>query len=60
VLRPFTPARIARRVQGDVERAALRARNRDRQGRRRDVLVLAHLVDETWSSMATLGIDNAL
>jgi ribosomal protein S18 acetylase RimI-like enzyme len=54
------PAIALFRGLGFEGEALLRNHIRDRQGRRRDVLILAHLVDETWSSMASLGIDEAL
>jgi ribosomal protein S18 acetylase RimI-like enzyme len=32
---------------------------RDRQGQLRDLMVLAHHVDRTWSRMETLGLTDA-
>lgn len=40
--------------------ALLRDHVRDRSGELRDLVVLAHAVDDTWSGMATAGIDDAL
>ena len=40
--------------------ALLRDHVRDGQGRLRDLIVLAHSVDETWSGMAAAGLDDAL
>jgi ribosomal protein S18 acetylase RimI-like enzyme len=40
--------------------ALLRDHVRDRSGELRDLVVLAHEVDETWSGMATAGIEDAL
>ena len=37
--------------------ALLRDQIRDRTGELRDVLVLAHRVDDNWSGLATLGLD---
>lgn len=37
--------------------ALLRDHVRDKSGELRDLVVLAHLVDGTWSGMATAGID---
>jgi ribosomal protein S18 acetylase RimI-like enzyme len=54
------PAIALFRSLGFEGEGLLRNHIRDRQGRHRDVLVLAHLVDDTWSAMATLGIDEAL
>ena len=54
------PAIALFRSLGFEGEGLLRNHIRDTQGRRRDVLVLAHLVDDTWSAMATLGIDEAL
>lgn len=54
------PAIALFRSLGFEGEALLRNHIRDRQGRYRDVLVLAHLVDETWSSLASLGLDEAL
>lgn len=44
---------------GFTVEALLRDHLRDRDGRLRDLVVLAHLVDEGWSDMATLGIASA-
>lgn len=40
--------------------ALLRDHIRDRSGELRDLMVLAHHVDDTWSGMATVGLDEAL
>jgi ribosomal protein S18 acetylase RimI-like enzyme len=40
--------------------ALLRDHVRDRTGELRDLVVLAHAVDGTWSGMATAGIEEAL
>lgn len=40
--------------------ALLRDHVRDRAGQLRDLVVLAHGVDDTWSGMATAGIEEAL
>lgn len=40
--------------------ALLRDHVRDRAGHLRDLIVLAHSVDETWSGMETAGIEEAL
>ena len=40
--------------------ALLRDHVRDRRGELRDLVVLAHAVDETWSGMATAGIEDEL
>lgn len=40
--------------------ALLRDHVRDKGGELHDLVVLAHLVDGTWSGMATAGIDEAL
>ena len=40
--------------------ALLRDHVRDRSGELRDLMVLSHLVDDTWSGMATAGLDDAL
>ena len=40
--------------------ALLRDHVRDRSGQLRDLVVLAHLVEGTWSGMATAGIEEAL
>lgn len=40
--------------------ALLRDHVRDRSGELRDLVVLAHLVDGTWSGMASAGIEEAL
>ncbi len=40
--------------------ALLRDHVRDKNGALRDLVVLAHLVDGTWSGMATVGIEEAL
>jgi hypothetical protein len=38
----------------------LRDHIRDRSGQLRDLMVLAHHVGETWSGMATVGVDQEL
>jgi len=40
--------------------ALLRDQIRDREGRLRDLMVLAHHVQETWSGMDTVGLPEAL
>ncbi len=40
--------------------ALLRDHIRDREGQLRDLMVLAHHVGDTWSGMATVGLDEAL
>jgi ribosomal protein S18 acetylase RimI-like enzyme len=40
--------------------ALLRDQIRDQAGRLRDLIVLAHSVNDTWSAMATAGIDEAV
>ena len=40
--------------------ALLRDHVRDKTGELRDLVVLAHLVEGTWSGMATAGLDDAL
>ena len=45
---------------GFTGEALLRDHVRDREGNLRDLMVLAHHVDETWSGMATVGLDEAL
>ncbi|MGY1737470.1 N-acetyltransferase family protein [Geodermatophilus sp. SYSU D00684] len=40
--------------------ALLRDHIRDREGHLRDLMVLAHHVDDTWAGMATVGLDEAL
>lgn len=40
--------------------ALLRDHVRDKSGELRDLVVLAHLVDGTWSGMATAGLDDAV
>ena len=40
--------------------ALLRDHVRDKTGQLRDLVVLAHLVDETWSGMAAAGLDEQL
>lgn len=40
--------------------ALLRDHVRDRSGTMRDLVVLSHLVGDTWSEMATAGIEEAL
>jgi ribosomal protein S18 acetylase RimI-like enzyme len=40
--------------------ALLRDHVRDRTGELRDLVVLAHLVDGTWSGMATAGLEDEL
>ncbi len=41
---------------GFTGEALLRDHIRDRDGRLRDLVVLAHYVDETWAAMATIGL----
>ena len=40
--------------------ALLRDHVRDRSGELRDLVVLAHSVEGTWSGMATAGLEEAL
>ncbi|MGH7819215.1 MAG: hypothetical protein ACREQ9_05535 [Candidatus Binatia bacterium] len=40
--------------------ALLRDHVRDRSGELRDLVLLAHSVDDRWSEMATLGIEDEL
>lgn len=40
--------------------ALLRDHVRDKSGELRDLVVLAHLVEDTWSGMATAGLEDAL
>lgn len=40
--------------------ALLRDHVRDKTGALRDLVVLAHLVEGTWSGMATAGLEDAL
>ncbi len=45
---------------GFTGEALLRDHVRDREGNLRDLMVLAHHVGETWSGMATVGLEDAL
>ena len=45
---------------GFTGEALLRDHVRDREGTLRDLMVLAHHVADTWSGMATVGLDEAL
>lgn len=45
---------------GFTGEAVLRDQIRDREGRLRDLMVLAHHVGETWSGMATVGVTEEL
>ncbi|MEX5716797.1 GNAT family N-acetyltransferase [Geodermatophilus maliterrae] len=45
---------------GFTGEALLRDHIRDREGHVRDLMVLAHHVDETWAGMATVGLEDAL
>lgn len=45
---------------GFTGEALLRDQVRDREGNLRDLMVLAHHVDDTWAGMATVGLDEAL
>ena len=45
---------------GFTGEALLRDQVRDREGNLRDLMVLAHHVDDTWSGMATVGLSDAL
>lgn len=45
---------------GFTGEALLRDHVRDREGTLRDLMVLAHHVDDTWSGMATVGLDEVL
>jgi len=40
--------------------ALLRDHVRDRSGELRDLILLAHSVSDSWSEMATIGIEDAL
>jgi len=48
-------SRVAMAAEG-----LLRDHVRDREGTLRDLMVLAHHVDDTWSGMATVGLEDAL
>ena len=54
------PAVAMFQALGFVPEALLRNHVRDRSGALRDLVLLAHSVDENWSAMATAGIDEAL
>lgn len=45
---------------GFTGEALLRDHIRDRDGRLRDLVVLAHYVDETWAAMATVGLQEEM
>jgi ribosomal protein S18 acetylase RimI-like enzyme len=45
---------------GFTGEALLRDQIRDREGHLRDLMVLAHHVDDTWSGMDTVGVPDAL
>ena len=45
---------------GFTGEALLRDHIRDRDGRLRDLIVLAHYVDETWAAMATVGLQEEM
>ena len=45
---------------GFTGEALLRDHIRDRDGRLRDLVVLAHYVDETWAAMATTGLTDEM
>ena len=45
---------------GFTGEALLRDHIRDRDGRLRDLVVLAHYVDETWAAMATIGLQEEI
>ena len=45
---------------GFTGEALLRDHIRDRDGRLRDLVVLAHYVDETWAAMATVGLQDEM
>jgi ribosomal protein S18 acetylase RimI-like enzyme len=45
---------------GFTGEALLRDQVRDREGNLRDLMVLAHHVDDTWAGMATVGLSDAL
>jgi ribosomal protein S18 acetylase RimI-like enzyme len=47
-------------VLGFTGEALLRDHIRDRDGRLRDLIVLAHYVDETWAVMATIGLQEEM
>ena len=40
--------------------ALLRDHIRDRDGRLKDLIVLAHYVDETWAAMAAIGLPDEI
>jgi L-amino acid N-acyltransferase YncA len=40
--------------------ALLRSQVQDRSGQLRDLIVLGHIIDETWSALSTAGIDDAI
>jgi L-amino acid N-acyltransferase YncA len=45
---------------GFAGEAILRDQVRDRDGRLHDLIVLAHVVDDTWALLATAGLDDAV
>lgn len=45
---------------GFTGEALLRDHIRDRDGRLRDLVMLAHYVDETWAAMATIGLQEEM
>jgi hypothetical protein len=45
---------------GSEPEALLRGHVRDGSGTLRDLIVMAHVVDETWDAMRTIGIEDAL
>jgi ribosomal protein S18 acetylase RimI-like enzyme len=55
-----TPAVAMFQSLGFNAEALLRDHVRDRSGALRDLIVLAHSVNDSWSEMATIGIEDAL
>jgi ribosomal protein S18 acetylase RimI-like enzyme len=55
-----TPAVAMFQALGFQAEALLKDHARDRAGELRDLLMLAHSAGDNWSSMATLGIEEAL
>jgi len=55
-----TPAVAMFQSLGFNAEALLRDHVRDRSGALRDLIVLAHSVKDSWSEMATIGIEDAL
>ena len=60
VVADATPAIAMFEAIGFEPEALLRDHVRDRSGELRDLIVLAHAVEDTWSGMETAGISDAL